>query len=270
MVCILDVVCFAVSCCPAVAERHFGLRIGCCLLRGLLLFGSGRTPFWSAHWIGCCLLRGLLLLGRGVSPFWFAHWMLFASRSVVVRRGQNAILVCALDVVCFAVCCCPAGAYRHSTLRIGGCCSCRLLLLGWGGTPFWSAHWMLLLLRTVVTRQGRNAILVCALGVVCFAVSCCSAGGISPFYSAHWRLLLLQTVVTRQGRIAILVCALGVVCFAVSCCPVVAERHFALHFGHCLLCGLLLPGGGGTPFWSAHWMLFASRSLVARWWRNAI
>ena len=112
--------------------------------------------------------------------------------------------------------------------------------------------------------------MVCVLDVVCFAVSCCPAGGISPFYSAHWRLLLLQTVVTRQGRNAILLCTLDIACFAVSCCPAVAYRHFILRTGGYLLCGLLLFSSGGTPFCFAHWTLFASRSLVVRQWRNAI
>ena len=239
------------------------------------------------------MVCNLLLLGSGRTPFWFAHWMLFALRSFVVRRGRNAILLCALEVVALADCCYSAGAYRHfglrigccllcglllpgggvspfwsahwvlfalrsvvvrrgayrhSTLRIGGCCSCRLLLLGWGGTPFWSALWTLLALRSVVARLWHIAILFCALEVICFTVCCCPAG----------------------GHIAILLCALEVVALADCCYSVGAERHFGLHIGCCLLRGLLLFGGGGTPFWSAHWTLLASRSVVARWWHIAI
>ena len=40
LVCALDVVCFADFCCPVVAERHFGLRIGHSLLRNLLQLGN--------------------------------------------------------------------------------------------------------------------------------------------------------------------------------------------------------------------------------------
>ena len=123
------------------------------------------------------LVCNLLLLGWGGTPFWSAHWTLLASRTVVTRQWRNAILVCALDVVCFAVFCCSAGAYRHSTLRIGCCCSCELLLLGRGGTAFWSAHWTLLASRTVVTRQWHIAILLCTLDILCFAISCNSAIG---------------------------------------------------------------------------------------------
>ena len=54
------------------AYRYFGLRIGCCLFRGLLLF----------------------------------------------VRGRNTFLLCTLDVIGFAVCCCPAEAYRLFILRI--------------------------------------------------------------------------------------------------------------------------------------------------------
>ena len=127
------------------------------------------------------LVCNLLLLGWGGTPFWSAHWTLLASRTVVTRQWRNAILVCALDVVCFAVCCCPAGAYRHSTLRIGCCCSCELLLLGRGVSPFWFAHWVLFASRSVVARRGWNAILVCALDAVCFAVCCCPVGAEQHF-----------------------------------------------------------------------------------------
>ena len=159
-------------------------------------------------------------------------------KSLVVRVGGGTAFW-------FVIYCYSVVAERHFGLRIGCCCSCRLLLLGRGGTPFWFAHWMLFALRSVVARLWHIAISFCALEVICFAVCCCSAGGISPFYSAHWMLLLLRTVVTRKGRIAILVCTLDVVCFAVCCCPAVAYRHFILRLGHSLLRNPLQLGNRG-------------------------
>ena len=188
------------------------------------------------------MVCNLLLLGSGRTPFWSAHWMLFASRSVVARRG----------------------AYRHSTLRIGCCCSCRLLLLGRGGTPFCSALWTLLALRSVVARRGWNAILVCALDAVCFAVSCCSVVAERHFALHFGHCLLRGLLLPGGGHIAILLCALDVVCFAVCCYSVGAERHFGLRIGCCLLRGLLLLGSGRTPFWSAHWRLLLLQTVVTR------
>ena len=134
-------------------------------------------------------------------------------------------MVCALDVVCFADCCCSVVAERHFHFAHWKFCASRSLVARWGGgTPFWSAHWRLFASRSIVGRQWRNAFLLCALDVVCFAVCCCSA---------------------------------------------VAERLFALRTGHYSLRGLLLPGCGIPPFHSAHWRLFALRSVVVRWWRNA-
>ncbi len=127
------------------------------------------------------LVCNLLLLGWGGTPFWSAHWTLLASRTVVTRQWRNAILVCALDVVCFAVFCCSAGAYRHSTLRIGCCCSCELLLLGRGVSPFWFAHWMLFASRLLLPGGGHIAILLCALDVVALANCCYSAGAEQHF-----------------------------------------------------------------------------------------
>ena len=156
MVCALEVVCFAVFCCSVVAERLFALRIG------------------------CCLLRGLLLPSRGVSPFDSAHWMLLALQSLVARLWHIAILFCALDVVCFAVCCCSAVAERHFGLRIGCCLLCSLLLPGCGILPFYSAHWRLFASRSVVARWWHIAILFCALDILCFAIFCNSAIGGAP------------------------------------------------------------------------------------------
>ena len=188
------------------------------------------------------MVCNLLLLGRGGTPFWSAHWMLFALRTVVARWG----------------------AYRHSTLRIGGCCSCRLLLLGRGGTPFWFAYWMLFASRSLVARRGAYRHSTLRIGGCCSCRLLLLGRGGTPFCSALWTLLALQSLVARLWHIAILFCALEVICFAVCCCSVVAERHFVLHIGHCLLRGLLLSGSGGTPFWSAHWTLFASQSLATR------
>ena len=165
----LDVIGFAVCCCSVGAERHFGLHTGHYLLRGLLLFSSGGTPFSFCTLdivcfaVSCCpavayrhfilrlghySLRGLLLPGGGISPFCSAHWTLLASRSLVARWWHIAILLCTLDIVCFAVFCCPGG----------------------GISPFCFAHWTLLASRTVVTRQWHIAILFCALDILCFAI----------------------------------------------------------------------------------------------------
>ena len=38
-------------------------------------------------------------------PFQSAHWTLLASRTVVTRQWHIAILLCTLDIVCFAVSC---------------------------------------------------------------------------------------------------------------------------------------------------------------------
>ena len=158
---------------------------------------------------------------------------------LLVGGGRNAILVCTLDITRFADFCCPVGAYRHLIPLIGCCLLCSLLLPGCGISPFYSAHWRLFALRSVVVRWWRNAILVCALDIVCFADCCCSVVAERHFHFAHWKFCASQSLVARWWQNAILVCALDIVCFADCCCPVMAYRHFVLRIGHYSLRELL-------------------------------
>ena len=135
----------------------------------------------------------------GGTPFWSAHWVLFASRSLVARWGQNAILVCALDVACFADCCCSVVAERHFSLRTGHYSLRGLLLPGGGISPFWSAHWTLLASQSLVARLWHTAISFCTLEVICFAVCCCSVVAERLFHSAPWTFFASQSLATRQS-----------------------------------------------------------------------